>query len=75
MGGAAHNHGVADERDFDGLVGDPMMEETDEDDETYTLRRRRTTLPARSGLPPYTRSHNDTGGVKNKGKKKKAKKH
>ncbi|KAK1660710.1 hypothetical protein QYE76_048869 [Lolium multiflorum] len=54
--------GVADEQDFDGLVGDPMMEEPDEDDRTYTLRRRRTTLP-RSSVPPYTRSRDDTGGV------------
>ena len=66
--------GVANEKDFDGLVGDPMMEETDEDDKIYKLRRTRTTLP-RSGLPPYTRrSHDkDTGGVtktKRKGKQK-----
>ena len=65
--------GVADERDFDGLVRDPMMEEPDEYDKTYTLRRRRTTLP-RSSLPPYTRrSHEDTGEVtkiKWKGKQK-----
>ncbi|KAK1692699.1 hypothetical protein QYE76_009396 [Lolium multiflorum] len=54
--------GVADEQDFDGLVGDPMMEEPDEDDRTYTLRRRRTTLP-RSSVPPYTRSRDDTGGI------------
>jgi hypothetical protein len=37
--------GVADEQDFDGFVGDPMMEESDEDDATYTKRRSRTTLP------------------------------
>jgi hypothetical protein len=63
--------GVADEKDFYGLVGDPMMEEPHEDDKTYTLRRR-TALP-RSGLPPYTRSHEDTDGVtktKRKGKQK-----
>ena len=65
--------GVADEKDFDGLVGDPMMEESDEDEKTYKLRRTRTTLPRSSGLPPYTRrSHDDgtAGGVKQKGKKK-----
>jgi hypothetical protein len=45
--------GVADEQDFDGLVEDPMMEESDEDDATYTKRRSTTTLP-RAGVP-YTR--------------------
>jgi len=64
--------GVADEKDFAGLVGDPMMEESDEDDATYTTRRSRTTLP-RFGDPFGRRSH-DTG-VKyststKKGKKK-----
>ena len=48
--------GVANEKDFDGLVGDPMMEEPDEDDATYTTRRSRTTLP-KSGLPFKRRSH------------------
>jgi hypothetical protein len=51
--------GVADEQDFDGLVGDPMMEESDEDDTTYTKRRSRTTLP-RIGVP-YTRRSHDMG--------------
>jgi hypothetical protein len=41
--------GVADEQDFDGLGGDPMMEESDEDYATYTKRRSRTTLP-RTGV-------------------------
>jgi hypothetical protein len=54
--------GVFDEKDFAGLVGDPMKEEPNEDNKTYTLRRRRTTLP-RLCLPPYTRSHDNTGGV------------
>ena len=50
-----------------------MMEESDEDEKTYKLRRTRTTLPRSSGgLPPYTRSHDDgtAGRVKQKGKKK-----
>jgi hypothetical protein len=51
--------GVANEQDFDGLVGDPMMEESDEDDATYTKRRSRTTLP-RTGVP-YTRRSHDMG--------------
>ena len=64
--------GVANEKDFDGLVGDPMMEEPDEDDATYTSRRSWTTLP-RSGDPSTRKSHNT--GVKysmttKKGKKK-----
>ena len=64
--------GVANKKDFDGLVGDPMMEEPDEDVATYTSRRRRTTLP-RSGDPSTRKSHNT--GVKysmttKKGKKK-----
>jgi hypothetical protein len=50
---------VADEQDFDGLVGDPMMEESDKDDATYTKRRSRTTLP-RIGVP-YTRRNHDIG--------------
>jgi hypothetical protein len=52
--------GVADKQDFDGLVGDLMMEESDEDDATYTKRRSRTTLP-RTGVP-YTRRSHDMGG-------------
>ena len=65
--------GVANEKDFDGLVGDPMMEEPDEDDGIYIKRRNRTTLP-RSGDPSTRRSHN--AGNKfltttKKGKKKK----
>jgi hypothetical protein len=51
--------GVADEQDFDGLIGDPMMEESDENDATYTRRRSRTTLP-RTGVP-YTRISHDMG--------------
>ena len=51
--------GVADEKDFNGLIGDPMMEEPGEDDVPYTTRRSRTTLP-RSGLP-FTRRSHDTG--------------
>jgi hypothetical protein len=50
---------VADEQDFDGLVGDPMMEESDEDDTTYIKRRSSTTLP-RTGVP-YTRRSHDMG--------------
>jgi hypothetical protein len=49
--------GVANEQDFNGLVGDPMMEESDEDDATYTKRGSRTTLP-RTGVPYTRRSHN-----------------
>jgi hypothetical protein len=48
--------GVADKQDFDDLVGDPMMEESDEDDTTYTKRRSRTMLP-RTGVPDTRRSH------------------
>jgi hypothetical protein len=48
--------GVVDEQDFDDLVEDPMMEEFDEDDKTYTKRRSRTTLP-RTGVPYIRRSH------------------
>jgi hypothetical protein len=51
--------GVANVQDFDGLVGDPMMEESNEDDATYTKRRSRTTLP-RTGVP-YTRRSHDMG--------------
>jgi hypothetical protein len=51
--------GVADEQDFDGLVGDPMMEESDEDDATYTKIRSRTTLPRT--CVPYTRRSHDMG--------------
>jgi hypothetical protein len=51
--------GVADEQDFDGLVGDPIMEESDEDNATYTKTRSRTTLP-RTGVP-YTRRSHDMG--------------
>src|SRR4051812_36556182 len=40
--------GVTDEKDFDDLVGDLMVEEPDEDDATYTKRRTRTTLPRSS---------------------------
>ncbi|KAK1662793.1 hypothetical protein QYE76_050952 [Lolium multiflorum] len=51
--------GVANEEDFEGQVGDPMMEESEDEDTTYTTRRSRTTLP-RSGRPFKRRSH-DTG--------------
>ena len=37
--------GVVSEIDFDGPLGDPMMEEPDEDEAPYTTRRSRTTLP------------------------------
>ncbi|KAK1682605.1 hypothetical protein QYE76_043453 [Lolium multiflorum] len=37
--------GVANEEDFEGQVGDPMMEESEDEDTTYTTRRSRTTLP------------------------------
>ena len=56
---AVGNDGVANENDFDGLVGDPMMEEPDEDDGIYIKRRSRTTLP-RSG-DPFTRRCHNTG--------------
>ena len=70
--------GVANEKDFDGLVGDPMMEEPDEDDGIYIKRRNRTTLP-RSGDPSTRRSHNigtklPTTTTKKAKKKKKKKK-
>ncbi|KAK1605574.1 hypothetical protein QYE76_029247 [Lolium multiflorum] len=38
--------GVANEEDFEGQVGDPMMEESEDEDTTYTTRRSRTTLPS-----------------------------
>ncbi|KAK1686969.1 hypothetical protein QYE76_047817 [Lolium multiflorum] len=51
--------GVANEEDFEGQVGDPMMEESEDEDTTYTTRRSRTTLPSRSHPlsphpPPFT---------------------
>ena len=51
--------GVANEEDFD-QYGDPKMEHDDEDEETYTTRRSRTTLP-KSGLPFARRSQNISG--------------
>jgi hypothetical protein len=66
--------GVANEEDFEGQVGDPMMEESEDEDTTYTTRRSRTTLP-RSGRPFKRRSH-DTGlnySTTSKKSKKKAK--
>ncbi|KAK1610489.1 hypothetical protein QYE76_034162 [Lolium multiflorum] len=47
--------GVANEEDFEGQVGDPMMEESEDEDTTYTTRRSRTTLPSRGyeGKEPY----------------------
>ncbi|KAK1616674.1 hypothetical protein QYE76_022191 [Lolium multiflorum] len=48
--------GVANEEDFEGQVGDPMMEESEDEDTTYTTRRSRTTLP-RSGRPFKRRTH------------------
>jgi hypothetical protein len=51
--------GVGNEQDFDGLVGDPMMEESDEDDATYTKRRSMTILP-RTDVS-YTRRSHDMG--------------
>ena len=47
--------GVANEEDFD-QYGDPKMEYDDDDEETYTTRRSRTTLP-KSGHPFKRRSH------------------
>ena len=55
--------GVANEEDFEGQVGDPMMEESEDEDTTYTTRRSRTTLP--KGRPFKRR----TPFTKNKGKK------
>ncbi|KAK1620766.1 hypothetical protein QYE76_026283, partial [Lolium multiflorum] len=50
--------GVANEEDFEGQVGDPMMEESEDEDTTYTTRRSRTTLPSchhrPHNLPPPT---------------------
>ncbi|KAK1694605.1 hypothetical protein QYE76_011302 [Lolium multiflorum] len=43
--------GVANEEDFEGQVGDPMMEESEDEDTTYTTRRSRTTLPSRRSHP------------------------
>jgi hypothetical protein len=66
--------GVANEEDFEGQVGDPMMEESEDEETTYTTRRSRTTLP-RSGRPFKRRSH-DTGlnySTTSKKSKKKAK--
>ena len=66
--------GVANEEDFEGQVGDPMMEESEDEEITYTTRRSRTTLP-RSGRPFKRRSH-DTGlnySTTSKKSKKKAK--
>ncbi|KAK1686059.1 hypothetical protein QYE76_046907 [Lolium multiflorum] len=66
--------GVANEEDFEGQVGDPMMEEFEDEDTTYTTRRSRTTLQ-RSGRPFKRRSH-DTGlnySTTSKKSKKKAK--
>jgi hypothetical protein len=51
--------GVANEKGFDGQVGDPMMEQPDDNDTTYTTRRSRTTLP-RSDRP-FKRISNDIG--------------
>ena len=62
--------GVTDEKYFDGLLRDPMMEKPDEDDATYTKRRTRTMLPRSSALPPYTRGVKSTK-TNLKGKKKK----
>ena len=64
--------GVAHEQDFD-MYGDPKIEDTD-DEEEYTPRRTRTTLP-KKGLPFKRRSHDvglnyTTSG--RKGKKKMA---
>ncbi|KAK1654044.1 hypothetical protein QYE76_071849 [Lolium multiflorum] len=43
--------GVANEEDFEGQVGDPMMEESEDEDTTYTTRRSRTTLPSHISNP------------------------
>ncbi|KAK1668544.1 hypothetical protein QYE76_056703 [Lolium multiflorum] len=42
--------GVANEEDFEGQVGDPMMEESEDEETTYTTRRSRTTLPSQIPL-------------------------
>ena len=63
--------GVANEDDFNGIFGDPMLEEPD-DNEKYKTRRSRTTQ-ARSGLPYIRRTHNvglNYSSATKKGKKK-----
>jgi hypothetical protein len=45
--------GVANEQDFD-MYGDPKMEDESDNNELYTTRRSRTTLP--KGLPFERRS-------------------
>jgi hypothetical protein len=45
--------GVANEQDFD-MYGDPKMEHESDNNEPYTIRRSRTTLP--KGLPFKRRS-------------------
>ncbi|KAK1664339.1 hypothetical protein QYE76_052498 [Lolium multiflorum] len=52
--------GVANEEDFEGQVGDPMMEESEDEDTTYTTRRSRTTLP--SGDEPSGNEASDAAG-------------
>ncbi|KAK1645358.1 hypothetical protein QYE76_063163 [Lolium multiflorum] len=47
--------GVANEEDFEGQVGDPMMEESEDEDTTYTTRRSRTTLPRLQLCQAYCR--------------------
>ena len=67
--------GVANEDDFNGIFGDPMLEESDDDKEIYKSRRSRTTQP-RSGLPYIRRTHNvglNYSSTTKKGKKKIAK--
>ncbi|KAK1646310.1 hypothetical protein QYE76_064115 [Lolium multiflorum] len=58
--------GVANEEDFEGQVGDPMMEESEDEDTTYTTRRSRTTLPrkrtpdeAEELLAKISKNHDD----------------
>ncbi|KAK1606060.1 hypothetical protein QYE76_029733 [Lolium multiflorum] len=56
--------GVANEEDFEGQVGDPMMEESEDEDTTYTTRRSRTTLPrGDKELISMARSRSSTSSV------------
>ena len=52
--------GVASEDDFD-KYGDPNIEDDDNNQETYTTRRSRTTVPPKSIGPPYTRKSHNVG--------------
>ena len=52
--------GVANEEDFD-KYGDPNIEDDDNNQETYTTRRSRTTVPPKSADAPYTRKSHNVG--------------